>query len=290
MRVFRVFILQSLYIIFQVTTKSSHPQLAKKNLNLVLVSRNPEKLETVSKEITEKYQVEVKVIAVDFKSGLQIYDTISKGIEGLEVGVLVNNIGISYSHPEYYLESVKQDEAFLQDIISCNINSVTYMTKLVLPAMVERKKGLIINISSMAAIIPNPLLSVYSSTKVSLMKSVNASKTFQFQAFVDKFTEDLNTEYKDQGILIQSVLPGFVCSNMSKIKRPSLLTPSADTYVNSALNTLGYSRHTTGYLPHAFMALILCTMASINLDFANNFVLKELLNTRNKALKREKKN
>lgn len=136
-------------------------------MNLVLVSRNLEKLVNVSKEITDKYQVEVKVIAVDFKSGLQIYDTISNGIQGLEVGVLVNNIGISYSHPEYFLESVKQDEAFLQDIISCNINSVTYMTKLVLPAMVERKKGLIINISSMAAIIPNPLLTVYSSTKVS---------------------------------------------------------------------------------------------------------------------------
>lgn len=135
-------------------------------MNLVLISRNPEKLENVSKEITAQYPVEVKVIAVDFKSGLQIYDTISKGIQGLEIGVLVNNIGISYSHPEYFLEAVKQDEAFLTDIVSCNINSVTYMTKLILPSMVQRGKGLIINISSMAAVIPNPLLSVYSATKV----------------------------------------------------------------------------------------------------------------------------
>uniref|UniRef100_T1GKC5 Uncharacterized protein n=1 Tax=Megaselia scalaris TaxID=36166 RepID=T1GKC5_MEGSC len=136
------------------------------------------------------------------------------------------------------------------------------MTNLVLPSMVARKKGLIINIASMSGIIPNPLLSLYSGTK----------------AFVDKFTEDLNTEYKDQGIMIQSVLPGFVCSNMSKIKRPSLMAPSADTFVASALNTLGYTRHTTGYLPHAFMALIINTMSV------------QLLATRKKALKHEKKN
>lgn len=107
---------------------------------------------------------------------------------------------------------------------------------------------------------------------------------------MDKFTEDLNTEYKSQGILIQSVLPGFVCSNMSKIKRPSLMIPSADTYVNSALNTLGYSRHTTGYIPHAFMALVIHALAFINMDYANSIVFKELKNTRAKALKRLKTN
>lgn len=135
-------------------------------MNLVLISRNPEKLENVSKEITEKYQVEIKVIAADFKSGFEIYDRIAKGIQGLEIGVLVNNIGISYDHPEYFLEAVQKEPSFPQDIVKCNIHSVTYMTNLVLPSMVARKKGLIINIASMSGIIPNPLLSLYSGTKV----------------------------------------------------------------------------------------------------------------------------
>lgn len=56
----------------------------------------------------------------------------------------------------------------LGDIVTCNIVSVTNMCKIVLPAMVERKKGVIINISSMAATIPNPLLTVYSASKVTV--------------------------------------------------------------------------------------------------------------------------
>lgn len=108
------------------------------------------------------------------------------------------------------------------------------------------------------------------------------------QAFVDKFSEDLSTEYNAQGIIVQSVLPGFVATNMTGMKRTSFLAPSADSYVESALKTLGHARHTNGYLPHALMRLAINTMHTIIPDYTNKTTLKQMESFRKKALKRAK--
>ena len=58
-----------------------------------------------------KYGVKTRIIDVDFTAGTEIYDRIAKEIEGLEIGVLVNNVGMSYSYPEY-LAQVKLNITF----------------------------------------------------------------------------------------------------------------------------------------------------------------------------------
>lgn len=204
---------------------------------------------------------------------------------------------MSYSNPEYFL-SIPNRDKMLADIVTCNIVSVTNMCKIVLPAMVERERGLIINISSMAATIPNPMLTVYAASKVSVQRVAYIFYNFMnitynttiLQAFVDKFTEDLSTEYGKRGIIVQSVLPGFVATNMSKIKKPTWLAPSADQYVRSALRTVGIARHTTGYYPHAIMQLVINTMQSLLPETANRLVLKQMEGLRAKALRKKEAN
>lgn len=132
---------------------------------MVLISRTKAKLETVASEIVSKYNVQTKIIDVDFTNGTDIFNVISDKIAGLNIGILVNNVGISYNCPEYF-HSIPNQDKFLADVVNCNIVSVTNLCKIVLPGMLERKKGVIINISSMSATIPNPMLTVYSASKV----------------------------------------------------------------------------------------------------------------------------
>lgn len=168
-------------------------------MNIVLISRSLDKLQAVAREIGknkvlyllkmnvysltvlnvlkisntiyvhfigEEFGVKTKVIDVDFTHGAQIYDKIRPELEKLDIGVLVNNVGISYDYPEYFVELIKAKPKFMRDIVEANIHSVLHMTSLVLPEMVNKKKGIIINISSTAGVIPNPLLTIYSATKV----------------------------------------------------------------------------------------------------------------------------
>ena len=141
-------------------------QLARAGLNLVLVGRNPEKLNDVSDSIQAKYgKTQIKNVVVDFSGDLsEGIKRISEAIEGLDVGVLVNNVGVSYPYARFFHEV---DEELLKNLIQINVVGTTKVTQAVLPGMLKRKRGAIVNIGSGAAIVipSDPLYAVYAATK-----------------------------------------------------------------------------------------------------------------------------
>lgn len=218
-------------------------QLARLGLNVVLISRSADKLAVVAQEIEKKYQVKTKCIPIDFTSELIIYTTIAEGLKGLDIAVLVNNVGMSVDHPMFLGEA---SDKSLSNVITVNCNSVTFMSKLVLPAMVEKGKGVIINISSQSGCRPVPMLAVYSATK----------------AYVEFFSAAVAEEYKSKGIIVQCISPGFVATKMSKIRKPSFFAPSPDTYVRSALPTVGVAARADGCIAHAIQGFLALNLPS----------------------------
>jgi len=242
--------------------------LAKRGLNIVLVARTLTKLEEVAKEISETFNVQTQVIAVNFTSGPEIYDQIKQQIAGKEIGILVNNVGMFHPAPDFFLDIPDRDKV-IQDIIRCNIASVPSMCSLILPQMVQRRRGLIINISSLASVIPSPTMIIYSASK----------------AFVTKFSSDLAAEYESQGITVQVLVTGGVATNMNKVEGGTFTIPTASQYVESALSYVGYARHTTGFLPHSLMAVTAQFINFIAPSFMEGLMKKKMFAVRDKAIK-----
>lgn len=210
-------------------------EFLKKGYNLLLISRNPDKLNNVKEQLDSKSNKkgkEIRTYAADF-SNLNIYPGIEKELKRLpRIDVLINNVGVSYDHPEYYASSHLAERN--EHIINVNIVSCARMCFFVLPIMEQQKYGVVLNISSFSALDPCPLLAIYAASK----------------AFVDIFTRSISYEYAKKGIIIQSVLPGYVVTGMSRIRKAYWLAPNPENYVKSQLRTVGLDDQTTGFWSH----------------------------------------
>ncbi|KAG8099989.1 hypothetical protein GUJ93_ZPchr0013g35714 [Zizania palustris] len=142
-------------------------------LHLVLVGRSPDKLIAVSKDIRAEHpRAEVRTFMLDFAAeGLAAkVDALRDSIRGLDIGVLVNSAGMSYPYARYFHEV---DEELMRNLIRLNVEALTRVTHAVLPGMVERKCGAIINIGLCSP------------------------------SYVDQFSRCLSVEYKNKGIDVQ---------------------------------------------------------------------------------------
>jgi len=242
-------------------------ELAKRGMNVFLLSRSQEKLNAVSTEIETKYKVKTQTMAIDFSKFSRTSTNLEKvtaALQNMEIGVLINNVGISYAFPQYLTE-IKAET--VDELLACNMDSTVWLTRAVLPSMEARKSGVIVNVSSLSAHISSPLLSAYSASK----------------AFIENFSVSLNAEYRSKGICVQSHTAAFVATKLAKMK-PSLTVPSPAAYARAAVRQIGYEPAVTPYWAHAIQ---LAFVTSLPKTFAANYVLKLHKSIRVRALKKQ---
>ncbi|KAI9584179.1 hypothetical protein GQX74_010514 [Glossina fuscipes] len=211
-------------------------ELAKRGLNIVLISRSKEKLIATANEIENLYKTKTKWIVADFSKGKEIYKHIKQELLGIPVGILVNNVGRMYDYPD---ELCNQPEDLLWEIININIGAVTFMSRLVIPDMKKQRKGAIVNISSGTELQPAPLVAAYAATK----------------SYIRSLSLAMECELHEYNITVQCVVPGFVVTKMNQfsesLQQSSFFSPPAETYTRWAVFTLGKTKETTGYWTHA---------------------------------------
>jgi 17beta-estradiol 17-dehydrogenase / very-long-chain 3-oxoacyl-CoA reductase len=112
----------------------------------------------------EYSSIQVKTIAVDFTDGQRIYVTLKEELSKLQIGILINNVGMLNGFGRRF--GNVEDDKSIHDIINCNILSMARMCHMVLPQMIKRQNGVIVNIGSLSSAMPTPLLTIYGATKV----------------------------------------------------------------------------------------------------------------------------
>ncbi|XP_057739716.1 very-long-chain 3-oxoacyl-CoA reductase 1-like [Arachis stenosperma] len=252
--------------------KAMAHELASKGLNLLLVSRNPKKLEATSNEIRDKNSgnVEIKCLVIDFakENGEEIMKRVEEAIEGLDVGILVNCAGWTHAYARYFHEV---DYEMIDGTIKVNVEGTIWVTKAVIPSMIKKKKGAIINLGSGSTfVLPSyPLFTVYAATK----------------RFVEMFSRCINLEYKHKGIDIQCQVPLYVSTKLTKLES-SVFVPTPEKYIKSCTRWIGYETVVVPYLLHSLQAF---TVRAIPETFVDSYMLRYFLYGRKKGLFKDAK-
>ncbi|SGZ56107.1 CIC11C00000003022 [Sungouiella intermedia] len=256
-------------------------QLAKKGLNVVLVSRTLLKLEVIAEEIKTKYGVQTAVIAFDASKDIDAnYESIREVIAELPVTVLINNVGQSHSIPVPFLET---DLKELTDIITINNLVTLKITQTVLPYILDTVKndkssrGLILTMGSFGGLLPTPYLATYSGSK----------------AFLQQWSAALAGELKPHGVDVELVVSYLVTSAMSKIRRASATIPTPKAFVAATLRGVGkrggaQDRYATltPFWAHAFMHFFIENSVGVYSGLANKLNLGMHKSIRARALKK----
>lgn len=202
--------------------------LAQKRHDLVLIARRRERLDQLAAVLRKHHGVKVEVIAADLSTP-GVWDQIGDELDelGIEVDLLVNNAGFGVHD-----DVVDSTAAALTQQVQVNCAAVVGLTTRLLPGMVDRRRGAVINIGSTASFQPVPHMAVYGASK----------------SFVLSFTEALALELEATGVRAIAVCPGATETEFFDVAGESAKTGrarSAADLVEHAMRALAAGRIST---------------------------------------------
>ncbi len=169
---------------------------ARENHNLILVARTADKLRQLASELEKTQGTRSLILAADLtEPGAPAYVIDQTARADIIVDVLVNNAGFG----QYGLFAENDLEECLRQI-QLNVTTLTHLTRLYLPGMIERQSGRILNVASTAAFQPGPLMAVYFATK----------------AYVLHFSEAIANELYGTGVTVTCLCPGATATEFHK--------------------------------------------------------------------------
>lgn len=197
-------------------------RLARDGYDLIIVARNQSRLEKSARELEKEHGVRVEVLAADLTRSEQCKKVERHAAEA-HLTLLVNNAGFGTVGPFHELDVEREEEE-----IRLNVIALVRLTRAVLPGMLQRNRGAIINVSSLAAMQPTPFNATYGATK----------------AFVNSFTEAVAEEIRGSGVRLQALCPGFTRTEFQKragireVRVPDFAWMNPDEVVDASLAAL----------------------------------------------------
>ena len=172
---------------------------AEAGANLILTARRIDKLSELAAKLINDNHIKVKTIKLDVRNYEEVKDTISSlEDDWKEIDILINNAGLARGFDKIYEGKIEN----WNEMIDTNIKGLLYVTRQVLPLMVEREKGHVINIGSIAGHFTYPNGNVYAATKF----AVNA------------LSQSIRMDVLDKGIKVSSIDPGLVETGFSIVR------------------------------------------------------------------------
>lgn len=179
--------------------KSCAIEFAKQKANLILTARREERLKVLANELENKYNIKTLCIKIDIRNYEDVESMYNKLSEDWKkIDILVNNAGLARGLDKFYTGRLSD----WNEMIDTNIKGLLNVSRIIVPQMVERQTGHIINIGSTAGHETYTFGNVYSATK------------FAVKALSQSFRLDV----LDKSIKVSSVDPGMVYTEFSKVR------------------------------------------------------------------------
>jgi uncharacterized protein len=169
-------------------------EFAAHGFNVFLTARNEESLRQVAAECAQKFSIETKVHPADL-SDSEAVDALLQALSASPIEILVNNAGFGVVGE--FAQTTVQTELQMLDV---QLSATLKLTKALLPSMVARKSGGILNVASVYSFAPVPFQAVYSACK----------------AFMLSFSESLGEELKGTGVTVTVICPGTTKTEFRK--------------------------------------------------------------------------